>query len=192
MKRQARAWDEESYEQAFASIIDNFHQYVPESSILVVGPAGSLGAQHRAWHPYAGTDRIIDAQRAVCRTHGCAYWDQRKRMGGFGAMQEWVYAGWAQPDHTHFTGEGYRELADALLIDLETGYQAYKKRPNRKQCNYRTRSGSWKRKHESLKFFKKLAVKRSSPALMNRCLSRGYWIPLLSPILLLAWKRSLA
>jgi hypothetical protein len=47
-------------------------------------------------------------------------------MGGFGAMQEWVYAGWAQPDHTHFTGEGYRALADALMADLVTGYQAYK------------------------------------------------------------------
>ncbi len=119
-------WDEESYEQAFASIIDHLHQYVPESSILVLGPADRSVAQHRAWHPFAGTDRIIQAQRAVCRTHDCAYWDQRKRMGGFGAMQQWVYAGWAQPDHTHFTGDGYRALADALMADLVTGYQAYK------------------------------------------------------------------
>jgi lysophospholipase L1-like esterase len=119
-------WDEESYEQAFASIVDHLHQYVPESSILVVGPADRSVTQHRAWHPFAGTDRIIQAQRAVCRTHGCAYWDQQRRMGGFGAMQEWVYAGWAQPDHTHFTGEGYRALADALMADLVTGYQAYK------------------------------------------------------------------
>ena len=119
-------WDEESYQQAFASIIDTIHQYVPESSILVVGPPDRSLAQHRAWHPYAGTDRIVQAQRAVCRAHGCAYWDQRERMGGLGAMQEWVYAGWAQPDHTHFTGEGYRALADALMADLMTGYQAYK------------------------------------------------------------------
>jgi hypothetical protein len=49
-------------------------------------------------------------------------------MGGLGAMQQWVYAGWAQPDHTHFTGEGYRALADALIADLMTGYQAYKER----------------------------------------------------------------
>jgi lysophospholipase L1-like esterase len=119
-------WDEESYEQAFASIIDNLHLYVPESSILVLGPSDRSVTQHRAWHPFAGTDRIIQAQRAVCRTHGCAYWDQRKRMGGFGAMQQWVYAGWAQPDHTHFTGEGYRALADALMADLVTGYKAYK------------------------------------------------------------------
>lgn len=119
-------WDEESYQQAFASIIDTIHQYVPESSILVVGPPDRSLAQHRAWHPYEGTDRIVQAQRAVCRAHGCAYWDQRERMGGLGAMQEWVYAGWAQPDHTHFTGEGYRALADTLMADLMTGYLAFK------------------------------------------------------------------
>jgi lysophospholipase L1-like esterase len=119
-------WDEQSYREAFASIIDTIHQYVPESSILVVGPADRSLAQHRAWHPFAGTDRIIQAQRAVCRTHGCAYWDWQERMGGFGSMQDWAYAGWAQPDHTHFTGEGYRALADALVTDLMTGYTAYK------------------------------------------------------------------
>jgi lysophospholipase L1-like esterase len=121
-------WDEESYRQAFASIVDTLHQYVPESSILVIGPPDRSVSQRRAWHPYAGTDRIVHAQRAVCRTHDCAYWDQRERMGGLGAMQQWVYAGWAQPDHTHFTGDGYRALADALLADLMTGFNAYKER----------------------------------------------------------------
>jgi lysophospholipase L1-like esterase len=119
-------WDEESYRQTFASIIDTIHQYVPESSILVVGPADRSLAQRRIWHPFAGTDRIIQAQRAVCSTHGCAYWDWSERMGGFGSMQDWAYAGWAQPDHTHFTGDGYRALADALVADLMTGYTAYK------------------------------------------------------------------
>jgi lysophospholipase L1-like esterase len=121
-------WDEDSYRQAFASIIDTLHQYVPESSILVVGPADRSVAQHRVFHPFGGTDRIIQAQRAVCRTHGCAFWDQQQRMGGLGAMQDWVYAGWAQPDHTHFTGPGYKALADALMADLMTGYEAYKER----------------------------------------------------------------
>jgi len=101
---------------------------VPESSILVVGPPDRSLAHHRAWQPYAGTDHIIRAQREVCRTHDCAYWDQRERMGGFGAMQQWVSIGWAQPDHTHLTGEGYRQLADTLLADLMNGYNAYKNR----------------------------------------------------------------
>jgi lysophospholipase L1-like esterase len=121
-------WDEETYAQTFASIVDTIHSYVPAASILVIGPPDRSTAQHRAWHPYLGTDRIIQAQRAVCRTHGCAYWDQRQRMGGLGAMQQWVGIGWAQADHTHFTGDGYRALADALIADLISGYQAYKER----------------------------------------------------------------
>ena len=121
-------WDEESYRQVFASVVDSIHQYVPESSVLVVGPPDRSLAKRRVWHPYSGTDHIIDAQKAVCRTHGCAYWDQRERMGGLGAMQQWVYAGWAQPDHTHFTGDGYRALADALVGDLMTGYKAWKQK----------------------------------------------------------------
>jgi lysophospholipase L1-like esterase len=126
------AWDEQSYEQTFANLIDTIHSYVPESSILVVGPPDrSLGSRRRAYHPFTGTDHIIAAQKAVCSTHSCAYWDQRERMGGLGSMQEWFYAGWAQPDHTHFTGDGYRALADTLMADLMTGYQNYKERnPN--------------------------------------------------------------
>jgi lysophospholipase L1-like esterase len=121
-------WDQASYSNTFAQLIDTIHSYVPESSILVVGPADRSLRQHYAWQPYAGTDKIIDAQREVCRTHDCAYWDERERMGGFGSMQDWVYAGWAQADHTHFTGDGYHALADALMADLMNGFQEYKER----------------------------------------------------------------
>jgi hypothetical protein len=122
------SWDEENYQQTFASIIDCLHEYVPESSILVVGPPDRSLGRRRVWRPYSGTDHIIQAQKAVCRTHDCAYWDQRERMGGLGSMQEWVYAGWGQPDHTHFTGDGYRALADSLISDLMAGYRTYKER----------------------------------------------------------------
>jgi lysophospholipase L1-like esterase len=121
-------WDEAGYEQTFASLIDTIHQYVPESSILVIGPGDRAVLRHHAWHDFDGTDRIVRAQRAVCRTHECAYWDWQDRMGGAGAMRQWVTAGWAQPDHTHFTGDGYRALADAFMADLMAGFQSYKQR----------------------------------------------------------------
>jgi lysophospholipase L1-like esterase len=121
-------WDEDSYREKFASLVDTIHSYVPESSILVIGPADRSLRQHYAWHPFEGTDKIVEAQRAVCRAHDCAYWDEQERMGGFGSMQDWVYAGWAQPDHTHFTGEGYHALADAFMADLMAGFQEYKQR----------------------------------------------------------------
>jgi len=121
-------WDEASYRETFAHLIDAIHSYVPESSILVIGPADRSLRQHYAWHPFSGTGKIVEAQREVCAGHNCAYWDQRERMGGFASMQDWVYAGWAQPDHTHFTADGYRALADALMADLMAGFEQYKQR----------------------------------------------------------------
>jgi lysophospholipase L1-like esterase len=119
-------WDEASYAESFARLIDLLHNYVPEASILVVGPPDRSTVVHRSWKPYEGTEKIIAAQEKVCEKHNCAFWDQRERMGGLGAMQDWVYAGWAQGDHTHFTSEGYRALADAFMLDLMNGFKQYK------------------------------------------------------------------
>jgi hypothetical protein len=121
----------ESYPEEFGSIIDNLHRVAPESSILVLGPADRSMRQGRRgpWRAYSGTDRIIAMQKEVCRTHSCTFWDTQRRMGGFGAMQLWVAAGWAQPDRTHLTYTGYRALADALYSDLMLAYNGYHQHP---------------------------------------------------------------
>ena len=94
----------------------------------MLGPADrALRAGRRGWNPYSGIDRIVRAQRSVCRELGCAYWDERSRMGGFGAMRQWVSVGWGQPDHTHFTDEGYTELAAALFSDIVQQYNSYER-----------------------------------------------------------------
>ena len=121
-------YDPEAYTEAFTRLIETLHTTSPDSAILVLGPTDrATAARRRGYTPFLGTDRILDAQRDVCRTHTCTFWDQRKRMGGLGIMQQWVRAGWAQPDHTHMTGEGYRALADALLADLLSAYDQYRK-----------------------------------------------------------------
>ena len=107
----------------FTRIVERIRRAAPSASILVVGPPDrALRVGRRAWAPFTGVDRIVAAQRAVCREMHCAYWDQRSRMGGFGSMREWVAVSWAQPDHTHFTGEGYNELASALFSDILQQY----------------------------------------------------------------------
>lgn len=121
----------ESYPEEFATILDNLHRIAPAASILVLGPADRSMRAGRGgpWRPFIGTDRIIAMQKEACRTHGCTFWDTRRRMGGFGAMQVWVAAGWAQPDRTHLTGTGYRSLADALYADLMHAYNLYQQHP---------------------------------------------------------------
>jgi lysophospholipase L1-like esterase len=121
-----RNWTEEGYAAMFQRIIERCRRLAPNASILVVGPPDrALRAGRRAWKPFAGVDRIVAAQRSVCRQMHCAYWDQRSRMGGLGSMRDWASIGWAQPDHTHFTGEGYTELASALFSDIVQQYDSY-------------------------------------------------------------------
>jgi lysophospholipase L1-like esterase len=121
-----RNWTEEGYAAMFQRIIERVRRLAPNASILVVGPPDrALRAGRRAWKPFAGVDRIVAAQRTVCRKMNCAYWDQRSRMGGLGSMRDWVSISWAQPDHTHFTGEGYTELASALFSDITEQYDRY-------------------------------------------------------------------
>src|ERR1700723_1153352 len=121
-----RNWTEEGYAAMFQRIIERCRRLAPNASLLVVGPPDrALRAGRRAWKPVAGVDRIVAAQRSVCREMRCAYWDQRSRMGGLGSMRDWVSISWAQPDHTHFTGEGYTELAGALFSDIVQQYDTY-------------------------------------------------------------------
>jgi lysophospholipase L1-like esterase len=121
-----RNWTEEGYAAMFQRIIERVRRVAPNASILVVGPPDrAMRAGRRAWKPFSGVDRIVAAQRSVCRQMHCAYWDQRSRMGGLGSMRDWATIGWAQPDHTHFTGEGYTELASALFSDIVQQYDSY-------------------------------------------------------------------
>jgi hypothetical protein len=121
-----RNWTEEGYAAMFQRIIERCRRLAPNASILVVGPPDrALRAGRKVWKPFTGVDRIVAAQRSVCLKMNCAYWDQRTRMGGFGSMHDWVSISWAQPDHTHFTGEGYNELAGALFSDIVQQYDSY-------------------------------------------------------------------
>ena len=121
------------YASELDRILDTFHQNAPNASVLILGPADRAMSmrigRRSAWHAFSGTDRIIAMQKEACRTHGCTFWDTRRRMGGFGVMQQWVSAGWAQPDRTHLTGTGYHELADALYADLIHAYNLYQQHP---------------------------------------------------------------
>ncbi len=137
----AAHWGGEEYRASFGRLIDVLHRTSPSASVLVVGPADrSLGSTsytvvgrgrrarriaHRYFSPYGGTERIVAAQREVCSTHDCAFWNWQARQGGLGAMNRWVSAGYAQPDHTHFTAVGYHALADALVADLLSAYSGY-------------------------------------------------------------------
>jgi hypothetical protein len=123
-------WTYESYSEVMGKIVDMLHATVPDASVLVVGPPDRslrVGRRRSAhWQTFAATVRISDAQRDVCKTHGCAFWDWRARMGGLGSMNRWASEGLAQQDHTHFTSAGYIQLADLFYSDIIGAYEVWK------------------------------------------------------------------
>jgi lysophospholipase L1-like esterase len=119
-------WTHEDYQAMFNSLLQRLRQDVPTASILVLGPADRWWRYQGKWRLVRGIDRIVAAERNACRENGCAFWDTRERMGGAGAMKDWVYAGLGQGDHVHFTGAGYHRLAEVLFADLMQQYDAYK------------------------------------------------------------------
>lgn len=119
-------WTEASYQEKFEQVLRQLRAAAPASSILVIGPLDrNYYSRPSRWQPLAGMDRIVEAQRAAARATGCAFWDQRARMGGKGSIDQWVHAGLAQADHVHLTSPGYRAMADAMFRDMVGQYNVF-------------------------------------------------------------------
>jgi lysophospholipase L1-like esterase len=109
-----RDWTLESYNEAFAALLDRLRAASPTASILVLGPPDQSIRLRKGWTPHAGVDRIVEAQRAAALSRACAFWDLRTTMGGKGSMRQWVHAGFARADFVHFTAPGYRMIGESL------------------------------------------------------------------------------
>jgi lysophospholipase L1-like esterase len=120
-------WTQESYREMFSALLQRLRQDAPTASILVLGPPDRDYRAKGRWATMEKLDRIVAAQREAALANRCAFWDMREKMGGKGAMREWVTAGLAQYDHVHFTALGYRRLGYTLFRDLMYNYEKYTK-----------------------------------------------------------------
>jgi len=121
-------WTVESYRETFIDLIGRFRKAAPTATILLIGPPDRyVHTRSKGWIPMDNIDLIVEAQRQAAASTGCAFWDLRAKMGGKGAMREWVLAGMAQADYVHFTGAGYRMIGDAVFRDLMSQYDVFLK-----------------------------------------------------------------
>jgi hypothetical protein len=120
-------WMPETYQAMFSELLQRLRRQAPAASILVIGPGDRWARYRTGWRTVPGIDFVIDAQRVASHESAVAFWDLRKRIGGKGAMRDWVTAGLGQADRVHFTAAGYQRLASALYADLMAQYEIYKK-----------------------------------------------------------------
>lgn len=121
-------WTLETYRDMFSRLIERLRAAAPAATILVSGPPDrSIRLRGKGWVTLDNMDMIVEAERQAALAHGCAFWDQRAKMGGKGSMREWVLAGMAQNDHVHLTAPGYHMVGDAMFRDLMSEYDLFVK-----------------------------------------------------------------
>jgi lysophospholipase L1-like esterase len=99
------------------------------ASCLLIGP-NDIGFEdptsNDPSNPYV--EKVVEVERRLAGELGCAFWDQRKAMGGTGSMGKWKRAGLAQADLLHPSKTGAQVLATWLYQALMESYQGYRAR----------------------------------------------------------------
>ncbi|MFO0281282.1 MAG: GDSL-type esterase/lipase family protein [Acidobacteriota bacterium] len=122
-----RDWTAESYRAMFREVLARYRAMAPAASLLVVGPPDRAVRTRKGVLALPQLDMICGTQREAAIEAGAAFWDLRERMGGAGAMKRWVYAGFAQGDFVHLTGNGYRLVGETLYRDLIAHYEEFRR-----------------------------------------------------------------
>ena len=121
-------WTLESYRDMFTRLLERLRADAPTATILVIGPPDrAVRVRGKGWVTLDNVDMIVEAEREAALAKGCAFWDQRAKMGGKGSMREWVLAGMAQGDYVHLTAPGYHMIGDAMFRDLMSEYGLFVK-----------------------------------------------------------------
>jgi len=116
------------YENLVYNQLEFLKKCAPESSILVIGVSDMTMNTDSGMYSYPSVEKIRNAQRNAARKAGCAFWDTYEAMGGYNSMKEWVKAGLANTDYTHFTYTGAQHIAKLLFKAIYNEYINYNKK----------------------------------------------------------------
>jgi hypothetical protein len=118
----------EDYNRTMHEVIEQGQRALPESSCLVIGPMDRAARQGESIVSVRVIPALVEEQRKVARSVGCAFFDTYAAMGGKGSMPIWVRRGLGQADLTHPTGAGAERISDWVFDALMRGYDAFRVR----------------------------------------------------------------
>jgi lysophospholipase L1-like esterase len=97
---------------------------VSDGACLVVGPIDAVvGPEHDdPWRERPSLRPVIDVEREVALSEGCAYFDLYEAMGGRGSLRRLADAGAVWDDLVHPRGRGLDMLGQLIVDALLDGY----------------------------------------------------------------------
>jgi len=138
--------DLEDYERALVELLHRVARAVPAASCLLLGPpdlarptsilagppadgvATPMAVSRAGWSSWPRLRDVIEVQRRVAMSAGCAFYDQQEAMGGPGTMIRWASEPdpKGQRDRVHFTQAGYGSLATSFATDFLHAYDDWR------------------------------------------------------------------
>ena len=121
----------EEHGVAIRSLAERLRKGAPSASCIVLGAPDRDAWGRGGAHTLPKLVEILAAQREAADAAGCAFYDQFAAMGSGGAIARWSSESppRAQRDLVHLTRAGYAFLAEALVRDLTSSYEAWKSEP---------------------------------------------------------------
>ncbi len=120
----------QKYREEYTAVIRLFRAAKQPMACLVMAPLdhGEREGSRIITRPIV--TKIVEAQRAVAKAEGCAFFDTYEAMGGDGSMGRWVRSNPAlgSGDLSHLTHHGHKVVGGLLYRALVAGYVDYRKR----------------------------------------------------------------
>ena len=109
-----------AYAATLETVIRRVRRGAPAALVFLAGPPDQERAAGGRARPVPALDLVTAAQRDVAARTGAAFLDLREAMGGAGSVARWARSSppLAQPDHVHFTAQGYERLARSVAAEL--------------------------------------------------------------------------
>jgi lysophospholipase L1-like esterase len=108
------AFDPSAYQQGLEQLLGRFRRAAPQALLVLLGPPDARLPRAQP----GALARVLALQQAAAARAGALHLDQRRAMGGPGAIAAWLQEGLAARDQVHFAPAGYQRLAVAVLAGL--------------------------------------------------------------------------
>lgn len=128
------------YEKGMTAVVKKLKESYPNADILVISTADKSSKKNMEMVTDPAVLPLIRVQKQLSRDNGVGFIDLYQLMGGQNSMVDWVKAGKANKDYTHFSVKGSKEIGDMLFNEVISGYNKYKELQDREQKNLKSQN----------------------------------------------------
>ncbi len=117
-----RRFDADLYREEYTALLRLIRKSAPDAAVLLTVPNDSYLFKR---YINRNTERMMDAINDLAGKNDLAVWDFYSIMGGLNSAQAWYDASLMNPDHIHFSKQGYILKGDLFFAAFLNTWEAF-------------------------------------------------------------------